>query len=530
MSLFPAPNREPLENLYHTLLNTFYPYRLHRLYIRGEGSPISTLNDDTLLNIFYLYRLHCLYIRDEDEDILLGFIRMWKLAKVSRRWRGIILAFPSLLDLHLVCTFMVPVADTLARYPPFPLAIFYNESLHEMTKKEEEGALVALSHRPRVHCISLTMPRHKLEKFTIAMDDQFPALKRLDINSSIPEEPRLMLSQTFDAPNLRHIYLRRVTLPLQCPLLTAAAGLVFLRLEDIPRSSYFTPSYLLTQLSFMPQLETLMIGFYYSNQEIVDTPTVMHVTLFNLRVLTFRGFESYLEGLLSRISAPSLSIFHVQYFSQLTFGVPRLLPFMQTSNNLKFHTVKLTFSRDSFHLESESDPLLGKWNHVLEVRIRCRPFDWQVGSAMQILSTLSPILSVVVEKVALTVIHDLSSGWHDSIDGTEWRELFRPFNNAKALKVRVGANTEAISDQSLCIEDGELPLELLPNLEELSSSQSCVNMFTQFIDERKAVGHPVRLVRNLDDFQSGTRITHTLAMPSSSNSPKQVCDNYSFQM
>jgi hypothetical protein len=68
---------------------------------------------------------------------------MWKLAQVSRRWRGIILAFPSLLDLHhdLVCTYRVHIADMLARYPPFPLAIFYNERLHEMTEKDEEGFL-----------------------------------------------------------------------------------------------------------------------------------------------------------------------------------------------------------------------------------------------------------------------------------------------------------------------------------------------------------------------------------------------------
>jgi hypothetical protein len=505
--------------------------------------PISILNDDVLLHIFYLYRLHCLYIRDEDEETPLRFIRRWdrqpwwyKPAQVSRRWRGIILVSPSLLDLHLVCTYRVHVAEMLAHYPPFPLTIFYNESPHEMTENDEEGALVSLSHRVRVHRISLRMPHHKLEKFTNAMDGQFPTLERLDIDSSIPEDPRLILPQTFDAPNLRHVDLRRVGLPMQCPLLTTAKGLVFLRLEDFPRSAYFSPTYLLTQLSFMPQLETLRIGFYYSplpNHAVVDTPAMRHIALPNLRMFSFRGFEAYLEDLLSRMSAPDLSTLHIQYFNQLMWSVPRLFPFMKTSANLKFHAVKLTFSDDSFHLESESDPPQGRWKYILDLQIRCRPFDWQVGSAVQILRPLSPILSVVVEKLEVIVNHEQSSGLYDYIDRTEWRELFRLFNNVKAIRVETNPELIGRLSHSLRAEYGELPLELLPNLEELSYSQSyVVDAFTPFINQRQEVGHPVRLVRNLDGSQSGTRIVLRVMIPAPSSSHvfQQVRDNYSFHM
>jgi hypothetical protein len=528
MSLFRAPNREPSEDI-GSLSN-----RPH--------SPISILNDDVLLNIFYLYRLHCLYVRDEDEETPLGFIRGWdrqpwwyKPAQVSRHWRDVILASPSLLDLHLVCTFRVHVAEMLAHYPPFPLTIFYKESLHEMTNKDEEGALFALSHRDRVHRISLRMPHHKLEKFTVAMDGEFPTLEHLDIDSSIPKDPRLILPQMFEAPKIRHVDLRRVALPILCPLLTIARGLVFLRLEDIPRSTYLSPSYLLRRFSFMPQLETLRIGFYYSplrNHDDVDTPTMTHVILPNLRVFSFRGFEAYLEGLLSRMSTPKLSTFHVQYFNQLMFSFPRLLPFMQTSENLGFHAVKLIFSPDSFHLESESDPQLGKWKYILNLQIRCRPFDWQVSSAVQILSTLSPILSIVVEKVALIVNRDQSSGRHDDVlvYHTEWRELFRLFNNVKALRVETNPEIIGRLSHSLRTEDGELPLELLPNLKELRYSQSYVaDAFMPFTNERQAGGHPVRLVQNPDCSHSRTRITFRVAIPSfsSSHAFQQVCDNYS---
>jgi hypothetical protein len=76
-------------------------------------SPIYTLNDDVLLNIFYLYRLH---ISDEETDqaYLVNYKwerqRWWyNLAQVSRLWRNLILASRSVLDLHLVCTYGVPV-------------------------------------------------------------------------------------------------------------------------------------------------------------------------------------------------------------------------------------------------------------------------------------------------------------------------------------------------------------------------------------------------------------------------------------
>jgi hypothetical protein len=67
----------------------------------------------------------------------------------------VILESPSGLDLHLVCTFGVPVADMLAHSPPLPLTLWYSKLDREMTTEDEEGALLALSHRDRVHRVSL---------------------------------------------------------------------------------------------------------------------------------------------------------------------------------------------------------------------------------------------------------------------------------------------------------------------------------------------------------------------------------------
>jgi hypothetical protein len=80
-------------------------------------SPIRILNDDILLNIFYSYRLH---IKDEEDGENIRFSwdrqRWWyRLAQVSRKWRYLIIASPIQLDIHLLSTYGVPIADMLAR-------------------------------------------------------------------------------------------------------------------------------------------------------------------------------------------------------------------------------------------------------------------------------------------------------------------------------------------------------------------------------------------------------------------------------
>ena len=304
-------------------------------------SPIYTLNDDVLLNIFYLYRLH---IRDEESGQAHLIIYYWKrqrwwysLAQVSRRWRNLILASRSILDLHLICTYGVPVADMLAHSPPFPLTVFYIDRHRKMTAEDEEGAMLALSHRDRVRHIAIKMPALELGKFITVMDEEFPILERLFMSSLTKEETSLTIPVTFRAPNLRRFDLWYTALPIRSPLFTSTAGLVFLWLGGIPRSAYFPPTYLLTRLSLMPQLERLGIGFHSPppNSDVVSQllfiPIITQVTLPNLRLISFRGVSAYLECLLARISTPVFGMLEVGFFDQLTFPVPHLLQFVQTS-------------------------------------------------------------------------------------------------------------------------------------------------------------------------------------------------------
>jgi hypothetical protein len=472
-------------------------------------SPIRILNDDVLLSIFHLYQLD---VQDEDEleaedgqrTLYWECQRWWyKLAHVSRRWRYVLLGSPLRLDLHLVCTYGVPVADMLAHSPPLPLTVYYSitEEVLEMTAEDEEGALLALSHRDRVHRVALWMPAPQLGKFITALDNQFPTLERLEMNSQ-GKETSLVLPLSFQAPNLRHLILCRIALPITSPLLTTTGGLVLLHLVNIPQSAYFPPGYLLTWLSLLPQLESLRILFHspVPNRDVIrqlsEIPVMTHVTLPNLRLFFFRGVSAYFEGLLERITAPVLRTLHVWFFNQLTFTVPQLSQFLQTSQNFTFHTFELIFG--SYALIASSRQEI--FSKPFKLLIWCKHFDWQVVSAAQILPTLSPVLSVVEHLTLGYQEHTQSPEWHNEVDRTHWRKLLSSFSNVKTLYVP----NELVGElsRSLCSEDGEESLALLPNLQELQYYGGGSDAFTPFINERQTAGHPVRLTPILDGDES----------------------------
>jgi hypothetical protein len=374
-------------------------------------SPIYALNDDALLNIFYLYRPAILdEYEDENGDLTLDWDhqRWWyKLAHVSRRWRYLVLASPSYLDLHLFCTHGVPVAEMLAHSPPLPLTIFYDDPYHGMTVEDEKDILVALSHRDRVRRICLILSSSTLRKLIVAMDEQFPTLERMYVGCW-PDEPTIpFFPRTFQAPNLRHLLL--TASPIGSPLLTTTAGLVTLKLGQIPASD-LPPNYLLTRLSIMLQLEELLIHFHSPlpnrdlQRQLSQTP---NVTLPNLRRFVFRGMSAYLEGLIARISTPVLSVLRVELFHQLTFTIPRLLQFMHTSENFGITSISLNFLRDEFALRTE---YRGEPTSVpFSLKTLCTHLDWQVLSAVQIVSGLQPVLSAVEQLRLSHEDHNRSS-------------------------------------------------------------------------------------------------------------------------
>ena len=471
-------------------------------------SSIHIVDDDSLLNIFYLYRPFLLGEDEDDEARLVGGSRGWagehwwiKLTHVCRRWRILILRSASYLDLCLVCTMGTPVADMLAHSPPFPIVIDFFR--HDITAEDEEEIILALEQRDRIRRIRLEIPVLNLQNLIVFIIEEYPMLEYLTMAPLFSDKStNLKLPETLRAPRLRHLGLFGFAIPRRPQLLTTAVGLVTLCLAMADPSTYFHPTVLLQWITLMPQLKTLVVLFYFPvpnrdvERQLLRMPSLEHITLPHLRHFWFRGVSAYVESFVRRISAPRLQKLQILFFEQLTFSIPHLVQFMDTTENLRFSDGKLQFFDEHVDVElyprEEADDETEMY--AFQIRVHCWHLDWQVSSVAQILNALGQRFSAVEHLTLVHEAHSQSSNEHGNVDRIEWRKLLRPFSNVKTLYIDDGL-VEEIS-RCLQLEDGEDPLELLPELQELtySGSDDTDDPFISFIDARQSSGHPVTLV------------------------------------
>ena len=428
--------------------------------------------------------------------------RWWyRLAHVCQRWRNLILGSASYLRLSLVCTNGTPVQNMLAHSPPLPLTLDYIDK-DGITAEDEEGILLALEQRHRVRHLRLVFPVQNLEKLVMTIDEEFPNLEYLIVHSPLEDNKALILPETLQAPHLRHLTLRGFACPLRSRLHPTATGLVTLCLTITHPSTYFQPNILLRWISFMPQLESLEVAFQFPvpnhdvERQLTHTPITTHITLPNLRLFWFQGVNAYLEAVVCRITTPRLENLRIRLFKQLTFSIPRLREFMNTTENLRVDKAEIMFKdKETYVLMSfrEAD------TYAFGVTVGCWQLDWQVSSVAQISNALSQVFSAVEHLTVKHEVHSQSNEEHNGVDRIEWHKLLRPFSNVKTLRIEDGL-VEQLS-RCLVLEDGELPLELLPELQELTYSENrdTSDAFTSFIDARQNAGHPVTLVRSPSD-------------------------------
>ena len=423
--------------------------------------------------------------------------RWWYgLAHVCQRWRNIILGSASYLGLCLVCTYGTPVADMLAHSPPLPLVIDYPDD--DITAKDEEAIMLALEQRDRVRRIRFGIPVRKLQKLIMAIDGEYPILEHL-LLAAVREDKNtvLTLPETLQTPHLRHLAIDcSIRIPIRSP--GTAASLIILNLGMYDPSTYFQPTVLLQWLSLMPQLEILLIFFYFAvpnrdvERQLMRAPLVAHVTLPNLHSFFLQTVGAYSEAVISRITAPHLEIFQICYFKQLTFSVPQLLQFIGRTENFRFDRAEFHFTSSRVYVkvfppEAETE--------AFSMNIDCWHLDWQVSSVAQIFIALSQIFSAVEHLTFVHKVHSRSSEEHNEVDRAEWRKLLRSFSNVKTLRIHLGL----VEELSRCVqlEDGEYPLELLPELQELTYTRSgnANDAFTSFVDARQNAGRPVTLIK-----------------------------------
>ena len=382
----------------------------------------------------------------------------------------------------------------LAHSPPLPLTIDYRSD-HGITAEDEEGILFALEQRHRVRHIRLVSPVQSLRKLIMAIDKEFPILEYLIVDPPMKDSTALMLPETLQTPNLHHLMLRGFASPIRSRLHPTAVDLVKLSLITNNVSAYFQPKTLLQCISLMPQLEILAILFTFpfpnrDVEKLTHAPITTYITLPNLRFIWFQGVSAYLEEVICRITTPRLENLQIWFFKQLTFSVPRLVQFMNTTENLRFNDALIIFQDKQIHLLMH---LREAGTFPFGVTVDCGQLDWQVSSVAQISNALSQVFSAVDHLILKHDVHGRSSDERNDVDRIEWRKLLGSFSNVKTLRFDNGL----VEELSHCLRlgDGEPPLELLPELQQLaySGSYNTGDAFTSFIDARQNAGRPVAL-------------------------------------
>jgi hypothetical protein len=414
-----------------------------------------------LLNVFDWYRLY----NTAREDQGWNLERWWyKPIQVCQKWRHLILASPTRLDLHLVCTYGIPVEAMLSHSPPLPLIINYPEIPSKMSAADEKSAVFALQQHERVRRIHVAAPTSVLSNFFKAIDCEFPILETLSLYLSPKSRAGLVLPERLRAPLLCHLTLSNISLLIKSQLLRQAENLITLRLWNVPASSEFHPAYLVAQLLGMSRLETLMVHFYTPilKRRFESPAQPTPIALPSLKVLVFRGSSTYLEGILARIDAPLLSMLNIVFFNQLTFNLSRLLQFVHTTGNFRFRSAEIYFDKEFVsvianpHLEC-TDP------YPFLVKVKCQPLNWQASCASQICHALEPVLAGV-ERLTLGFHKDGSVPWKGELDLEKWHGLLRTFASAESLWLT--GNLVGDFFHSLQLNERKLPLDLLPKLRE----------------------------------------------------------------
>ena len=449
--------------------------------------PIDILPEDVLLVIFDYY------VAEADKE---RKFEEWQiLVHVCQNWRYVVFQSPRRLNLRILCSAETPVREKLALWPPLPIIVA--QSSFSTSKCGEDNIIAALGHNDRICKIALAIPSSQLESIFTAMQKTFVALNHLWLYAM--DDTEHVVSDSFlggFAPQLRYLWL--ICIPFPFPvlrkLLLSAPNLVILSLRDIPHSGYFSPEAMVTCLAALTRLNHLCIEFKYprsrSSREGRRLPPTRFV-LPSLKVLTFTGVSEYLEDLVTWIDTPLLNRLNITFFHQLIFVTPQLIQFINRTPKLKaYDEVHVIFSNSYATIS-----LPGRDNLGLELRILCRPSDWQLLSLAQVCTSASPFTQTLfptLEHLYIEIAFPRPI-WQDDLENGQWLDLFHAFTTVKNLYLSQEFIPRIVSTLQELV--GERVNEVLPNLQSilLEEPGSVPEAMQQFIAARQLSSHPIAI-------------------------------------
>ena len=381
------------------------------------------LPDDVLLGIFDFFV--------EEERPLKVHVEVWQtLVHVCRRWRSLVFGSPRRLNLRLVCSGKTPARDTLGVWPAFPLSIECEEMAESV-----DNIIAVLERSDRVCDIYLDFKGLDLDKLSAAMQVPFPELTYLRLFSNgktVSALPDSFLGGS--APRLEVLSLKGIPFPGLPKLLLSATHLVYLLLENIPHSGYFSPDAIVTALSTLTRLVELWLEFE-SPQSRPDPehqrpPPPTRSVLPNLGYFQFKGDSEYLEVVVANIDAPRLSNLEITLFNDIVFDTPQLTQFISRTPIMEaLEEAHVTFDGNAAAVDLSS-LTSGKYEK-LKVRIPCRELDWQVSSMEQVCTSCLPLLPTL--DLHIDGNPHYRQHWQANVENVLWLQLLHPFTSVKNL-------------------------------------------------------------------------------------------------
>ena len=364
---------------------------------------------------------------------------------------------------------------------------------------------VAIVHRNRVCGIHLCLTISQLQLLASMMQEPFPVLTHLKLESLIGKGPDLPLPDEFlggSAPRLQSLGLNFIPFPALPKLLLSATDLVRLVLWGIPDSGYIAPEAILTGLAVLANLKFLTIGFEFSvffpDQEHRHPPLLTRSVLPALAHFEFRGASRYLDALVSQIDAPLLASIYYIFPDQYIFDTSHLAQFFRRTTRfqaLNEAHVYFDFCNVLVNSFPPTQPLDEKSG--LRISYGGDTDHWDILHMAQFLTSLFP--SIYIVEHLYFYGYQLSHAkrqWREGgdVDEMDWLEVFHPFTTVKKFYIceesaqRIAPALQELPDESM--------VSLLPALESLflecpQQSGPVQEVFDRFVSARWRFGHPV---------------------------------------
>ena len=394
---------------------------------RSPNSTINHLPDEVLLEVFDSYR------QGGQSSYQWRKKHAWfNLAHVCRRWRAVVFASSSRLDLNITVGPENKGRMKTMLSGRLPILIdYYSGDLREPISAITGSALrrmrAVLRHHDRVRGISFGAL--DVENFISAANYHFPALESLALGFSYGQE--LDIPATFlRGPDQSDLRLRR--LRLYGPSLTSVTGLLLsataltdLTLADSPVYDCSQGPLLLACLQGMQCLRSLDLsiphvprGFKAQHSTPKDIVSLLKLTRFH-----YDGSTIFLNYVMSGLSAPSLQNVYFEFCDS-----SRTSPFLYLSRVIddlreEFRSISVKFDLDNFCLLS--------WTHLGKIDYS-KPSLWfnmrRSPDSIKSINSMPPTKFAMVEELAL---YFNSSNIHVFT----LREFLRQFCSVRALLV-----------------------------------------------------------------------------------------------